>query len=473
MSNTGTKRKKRPLKDRVMIGISIAVCVISVLAVAFVLLYNSSIFSGENGNLLNNGLLGNNSLELDKETQEKLNSLQSENFLVCGLDESEQLTDVIMLVCFNYSDNTINVLQIPRDTYVESGAGSTKKINSAYNGGDSSLTPINRLVKVINEQFQLKVDHYATIDLAAFRDVVDAIGGVPIDIPYNIGNAQLGIIYKGQQTLNGEQSEWLVRHRHTYVDQDIGRIKIQRLFLASAAQQLKTIGLKEVLNIVSAVAGDFTTDLSVKDVQNYAKKVFSIDFSNMTFYVVPGEGTTTSNGQSVWTIHKYETADLLNKYFRPFTDDISADDLKITELAHTGEYYENTEDSVEGLISGDTPGKKKNDSSLPAYTHIVTAKPVVTTTNTVVTSVTAETLTSPVTDENGYYIDENGFRVSVGVKTTPATQVETDDQGNIVTIYNLDENGFVIRDDKPQEPVSSDTEYKENYPDTDESEDTE
>ncbi len=404
------KKKKRPLKERIIIGSSIAVCIISVLVVGFLIVYQSHIFSGNNGSLKNDNLLSSETEELDKDTVKKLNALQSENFLVCGLDETEQLTDVIMLVCFNYQDNTINVLQIPRDTYIESGTGSTKKINSAYSGGDQSVSSINRLVKVINEQYQLKVDHYATINLESFRNVIDAIGGVPIDVPYDIGNAQLGIIYKGQQTLNGEQAEWLVRHRHSYYDQDIGRIKIQRLFLASAVQQVKKMGMSEVMKLIPAVFGNFTTDLSIKEVQNYAQKALSIDFSNIKFYIIPGEGTTTPSGQSVWTMHKYETADLLNAYFRPFSSPVSAESLKITELAHTGEYYENTEDDIQELINGTAPGKKKDDSTLPAYTHVVTAKPKVTTTQPATTTAASDTETTTVTTT--YQTDEYGFIIT-------------------------------------------------------------
>lgn len=390
MSKKRNKARRRRIIKGLIIGIVIAFVVIGL----FLLIYEGNLFAGENGQILNNSL--GDKIETGDNVDKKVGNETSENILICGLDESEQLTDVIMIINIDYGKNTVNVLQIPRDTYIEKGTGSTNKINSAYSNGDKELTPINRLISVINEQYKIKINHYATINLTSFRDVVDAIGGVPIDIPYNIGNSQYGIIYKGYQVLDGEHAEWLVRHRHTYADQDLGRIKIQRLFLASVIKQVKAMGMSKVMKVAGAVFGNFTTDMSLKQVQSYAKIGFNMDMENMTFFMIPGEGTTTSNGQSVYSMHLLETADLLNAYFRPYGEMISASELGIKEIAHTGEYYENTENSVEGLVDGEQSGKKNDDPTLPTYTHVVTQKPYYTTSATVLSK---ETTTPVATDE--------------------------------------------------------------------------
>ncbi|MEG0614485.1 MAG: LCP family protein [Oscillospiraceae bacterium] len=396
-------KRKRTKKEKMMIGISVAVMVISVVTVVVLLLMNTRLFSGENGEVNNDESIlgavtdknGNSVTEKPSQTGKK-----QENFLLCGLDESEMMTDIIMVVCVDYEKNSANILQIPRDTYVAAGVGSTNKINSAYSAGDKNVTPINRLIKVINDQYQLKIDHYATVTISSFRKIIDAIGGVPIDMPYQIGNMELGIIPKGKQVLDGEHAEWLVRHRHTYYDQDIGRIKIQRLFLASAMQQAQKIGLKEVTKLIPAVYGNLTTDLTVNDMTGYVGTVLNLDMSNIHVYMIPGEGVTYK-GQSVWTAHYNETADMLNAYFRPYTDKVTVDKLNITELAHTGNYYENTEDDFGTLIDGAKPGEKKEDEALPTYDYIVTQpKPVTTpTTPPIISETTAVSGTTAVSEK--------------------------------------------------------------------------
>lgn len=424
---TRKKKKKRPLKDRIVIWISIILMVISVLSVAVVALWNFKLFQGINGSVVNDkDILGNQDDGNDNKNP-NLGNQKQVNFLICGLDESEQMTDIIMLACIDLGNNTVNVLQIPRDTYVEKGVGSTNKINSAYSSGDKSLTPINRLIKVINEQYKLKVDHYATVTIESFRNIVDAIGGVPIDMPYSVGNSQYGIIPKGYQVLDGEHAEWLVRHRHTYYDQDIGRMKIQRLFLASALQQVKKIGFKEVTKLIPALYGQVTTDLSLSEASEYAKLAFSINLDSINMFLVPGEGVTYK-GQSVWSMHYYETADMLNKYFRPYTDDVPAEELGIVEIAHTGEYYEDTQDDLQDLLDGTKPGEKKNDSSEPAYTHVVTPKTEYTTTATEeqTTTQTSPADTTTASDTTGTYSSDT--KQSTSSQTTKDSQTSTGTQ---------------------------------------------
>ena len=364
-------------KKKIILTVSIIAAVIAVITAIILILTNTRIFSGENGKIIDQS--GVNVVSTDKNDDEDIPSgnndnsdrkVKSENFLIVGLDESEQLADVIMLACFDYEKMTVNVLQIPRDTFIENGSSPTKKINGEYSMGDKDLTPINRIISVINDQYELRVDHYATVTISSFRNCVDAIGGVPINLPYQIGNEELGILPAGEQILDGQQSEWLVRHRYTYTEGDIGRMKMQRLFLASLFQKIKTIGTEEVVNLVPVLFGEFTTDITVSQAISYAKLAMQVDLENVTMFILPGEGVMYEK-QAVWGVHLNETADMLNEYFRPYSDDVPAEMLGIVEIVHTGNYYENTQDDMESIVSGDKIGEK-NESTLPVYTHIVT-----------------------------------------------------------------------------------------------------
>lgn len=407
-------------KKKVVVVVSAVLAAVAIIAVLGAILWNASIFTGINGSVFNQkGLNGKKTGEEGQSGDAGAGSVKKgvENFLLCGLDDSEQLTDVIMLVSINFDSSQVNILQIPRDTYAESGTGSTGKINSAYAGGDKDLTPINRLIKVINQQFMIRVDHYATVTTESFRAIVDAVGGIPIDMPYQVGSEKYGIIPAGPQVLTGEWADWLVRHRGTYYDQDIGRAKVQRLFLAACVEKMQTIGLKEVTKILPAIYGNVTTDLSLADIKGYLPFALGMDLSKIRIHITPGEGLTYK-GQSVWSLHKYETADLLNTYFREEGEEVEADELGIKELAHTGIYYENTEDDFQSLIDGSKPGQRKEAQESTVYTHTVTATATTPRTETTTTADSLETMPE-------YSYENNPFEEEMTEPTQTMPPIET------------------------------------------------
>lgn len=284
------------------------------------------------------------------------------NFLIVGLDESESLTDVILVASVKTEDNSVEILQIPRDSYV-SKTISTGKINSMYRFGDENLQPVQRLIKVIYEQFRIDIDYYGIFTLEAFRNAVDAMGGVPVDMPYRLVYDPSKIIPKGEQVLNGEQAEWLVRHRSSYLEGDIGRIKAQRIFLAAAVQRAKDIGIVSLsTKVVPQIYKDISSDMSVADVIGFAKMMLSVDMESIRIHMVPGEGIMY-HGQSVWAIHVNETAELLNTYFRPEDENISVEELGLIDIGKTGEWYEDTDDDFDSLINGQTPGQKHENTT--------------------------------------------------------------------------------------------------------------
>lgn len=83
--------------------------------------------------------------------------------LVLGFDESRELSDVMMLFLFDINNHSLDILQIPRDSYVpEYTSSETGKINSVYTSGDQSLSPIQRTVNAVRETFGIPIDRYVT-----------------------------------------------------------------------------------------------------------------------------------------------------------------------------------------------------------------------------------------------------------------------------------------------------------------------
>lgn len=303
-------------------------------------------------------LLGESSAPLSGEVSGDLVKKKGAyTFIVGGSSNGFINTDTLMLVYFEPAAGKLNILQIPRDTYVVNTGGSSRKINAAYayQRGDG-------LKKTIADTFGIAVDNYVVIGTQTFREVVDKIGGVtvtvPMDMDYEDPAQDLYIHLKaGTQTLDGDKAEQFVRFRKGYVNQDLGRMNAQKVFLSAMADKLFSIdGVTKMPGIISTVFQNLRTDMSVADMIGYATKCFDLDTSAMQFFSLPGE--SYKNGTYV-SIYKDETIALLNAYFNPYTRDLTEDDVNIRELSRTyaDQYVQqgSTVDDVNGM-SGSASG---------------------------------------------------------------------------------------------------------------------
>ena len=287
--------------------------------------------------------------------------------LFLGMDESGELSDVNWILQFDLIAGTLNILQIPRDSYMPDYASySTMKFNSIYHSGqESGVTPIQRVVNAVEESFCMYIDCYVKLDCEDIANIVDSMGGIPITLPEEIVYEADKILPAGEQTLTGEQAEWFVRFRHGYDEGDIGRVKAQRIFLAAAMEKLLNMTQTELYAVMTEIYSNqwIATDLSLEQISmiaDFASQRLTLDSVNV--FMVPGEGATYYPGdgsaQSVYSIHKSTMIDILNTYFRPYQNEIYAEESTIVELVPEGEYqataYDDTQENLEDINDGDT-----------------------------------------------------------------------------------------------------------------------
>ena len=260
--------------------------------------------------------------------------------LCLGFDETRSNSDVIMLFHFDIINDKINILQIPRDSFVPDFTNSeTGKINSVYTLGDENLIPIQRVVDAVRDTFGIPIDRYITTGCDDIVDMVDIIGGIPINLPEQVIYSYDKVLYPGEQVLNGEQAELFVRARKGYNEGDIGRVKAQRIFLAAAMEKALDLGPIQLTKFLTEVynKGYIGTDLTLQEMSILSDFGSSIDLDDVTVHMVPGEATYYGD-YSVWSIHKNATIDVINEYFRPYQPELSYDSLSITELIES-DYY--------------------------------------------------------------------------------------------------------------------------------------
>jgi LCP family protein required for cell wall assembly len=171
-----------------------------------------------------------------------------------------------MLVKVDPATGSAQLLSLPRDLLVEIPGHGTNRINAAYSFGGAPL-----MVRTVKEVTGLPIHHYVEVDFVGFRSIVDEMGGVTINFPYEARDLNSGLfVGTGPQRLNGEQALAFARSRHYQELQDgewvsveasdIGRTKRQQQLVLAIISALKT---PATLTETGSVVGSFARHLSV------------------------------------------------------------------------------------------------------------------------------------------------------------------------------------------------------------------
>lgn len=234
--------------------------------------------------------------------------------VVAGVDEDGYRTDLILLCQVNRKENKMSILQIPRDTRVEKNGRNDRKINSAYYSGFDVLSREIGIVTGVTPQ------HYIMVSFAAFRDIIDAAGGVKIDVPmrmkYEDPVQNLVIdLEAGKQKLDGEEAEMYMRYRSGYAEGDVGRLDAQQeLYRAIVDKLFSPFGMLRLPAVFSAVKKHTTTDLSGGEIFGLMRDVLVIGKENIEILSMPGEGRYMY-GVSYFVPYKEQTNALIQEHF--------------------------------------------------------------------------------------------------------------------------------------------------------------
>lgn len=238
--------------------------------------------------------------------------------LIIGKDRVSGLADVIMLASLDTSESRISVMQLPRDTYAEYGNKNHRKLNAAL----ASLGGEEKLKEYLASVLGIEIDGYISLDLDGFANIVDAVGGVEIEIEkplrYDDPEQDLHIaLDSGRQLLDGKTAEMFVRYRSGYSDGDIGRLDAQKKFLAALFHTLKNnVDIKNIDDLARAVVGSVKTDVPLTRAITLALKALALDTDALGFYTMPGEAITSKKtGASFYVMSAEPTENMLCEYF--------------------------------------------------------------------------------------------------------------------------------------------------------------
>lgn len=219
---------------------------------------------------------------------------KNKTILLIGLDNkddnSEQRADSIIMSAYNHINNSVEMLRIPRDLYVEHN-NYKGKINSLY-GKD-----FEQLKDAVGDNFGLPIDNYIIVDFEGLVNVIDAIGGIEIDSNITINksnNKEVGtdiIINKGYNKLNGKEA--LAYSRIRSIDNDIERGKRQeQVLFAIKDRLLEPSQLPHLKKNITMLKKYVKTDIDSAYIMAQITKGFSLSLDRIDFkweYLMVGD----------------------------------------------------------------------------------------------------------------------------------------------------------------------------------------
>ncbi len=260
--------------------------------------------------------------------------------LLVGVDKGSFLTDTMMLCSFDVINHDIKIASIPRDTFINSKAAGYK-LNAAYtvgyNKGGTQEAGMEELMKQISLLVGFIPDAYCMINLEAFVQIVDIIGGVEFDVPmdmdYEDPYQDLYIhLKKGTQVLDGDKAMQLVRFRKGYDAQDLTRMEVQQDFVKALAKQVLSIkNTLKIPELCETVFDNLYTNLTVGNIIAFAQELLKVDLDSIeTMTMINEDGGW--NGLSYVFLYGYDMVDTVNAWFNPYEEDLTIEDIYIYTL---------------------------------------------------------------------------------------------------------------------------------------------
>ncbi len=274
------------------------------------------------------GFFSKNELKKDANNRTNLLIFGTEEDSERGADLGGYLTDTVMLASYSHDDNSIKLVSMPRDFWVDYGqacaAGYKGKINAIYqcysDSGKNELAGAKALQNKVSEVFGLDIQYFAHVNFKAVTEMIDAIGGVEIVIesedPRGIYDpASQGMRYPNGPTglLNGREALRLMRARNSkggygLPNSNFDREKNQQKVIAALVNKVQSAGTltnpAKVSNIMGVIERNIRTNVKTDEIRSAIDTAKKIDINNIKSIslITPGEMVVTTgniNGQSV------------------------------------------------------------------------------------------------------------------------------------------------------------------------------
>ncbi|BCN29219.1 LCP family protein [Anaeromicropila herbilytica] len=223
------------------------------------------------------------------------------NILLIGIEEigGARNTDSMIIASLNTKKNTIKLVSLMRDSYVEIPGYMNNKLNSAYPKGG-----INLLVDTIEKNYKIGINGYASVNFNDFANIVDLIGGVKVELTKveadylnrtnYVSNRKYRNVREGVNILNGNQALGYCRVRHVptlgNVADDFGRTLRQRRVINQIFKKCTAYDPIKLIGVTKEGLGYITTDLSEDTIERFLEEGIENKINNLDTFRLPVDG---------------------------------------------------------------------------------------------------------------------------------------------------------------------------------------
>jgi LCP family protein required for cell wall assembly len=273
------------------------------------------ILSGMVGAFFANALVDNKPDYNEDDKKGMLVAKDKATVMIMGVDERADdvgRSDTLMIATLDPDKNQAALLSVPRDTRVKIKGHGFDKINAAYAYGGRKLTQ-----ETIESLLNTHIDHYIKINVHGFTKIIDALGGIDIDVekrmyyedPWDDDGGLYIDLQPGMQHMDGKTAITYVRYRDE--EGDIGRIKRQQNFMKAVMDKLvsPTI-IPKLPAIVSAVSDSVETDMSVSEILYFLGTLQDAKDNGLKSEMLPGKPVYIE-GISYWVPDISKTRQIL------------------------------------------------------------------------------------------------------------------------------------------------------------------
>ena len=256
-----------------------------------------------------------------KPGQTAFNGKKTMNILCVGLDHNYTdkgimytkvaRTDTIFVISIDDEAKRLNMLSIPRDAWVEIPGYGYGKINSAYSIGGMDLTR-----KTVSKFLGININNYIIIRIKAANEIVDALGGLEIDVPKdmnyddNWGNLHIHL-KQGVQKLNGTEAAGFARFRHDE-EGDWGRMKRQQQVINALIRELKKPeNILKIDKLIKIAHDNIETDLTSAEMLDICRLYKDFDRKNMKTGIIKGDDAMSADEQAIIIPYESEKVKLV------------------------------------------------------------------------------------------------------------------------------------------------------------------
>lgn len=314
--------------------------------------------------------------DMGKEYEESITTNISgiKNIALFGLDrrtsdESTTRSDSMMVATINFDTNEIKLTSFMRDMLVDIEGKGKDKLNHAYAYGGPELA-----INTLNQNFDLNIEDYVSVDFLMLEDIIDIIGGVTIDVEKNevplINQYMLEVVKKnnlmdkyqpldeslyGEIRLTGGQAVSFARIR-AVGNGDYERTERQRIVLSAMIEELSNIKVTELPSLAKALFKNTETSITELEALSMAKNYVLGDFTETQTSRIPRDGsftTGTKHGMWIMDVNFEKEKEFLKGWiFNIETNEF----LNSKEFKHNEELELETESNKENFINTDTNG---------------------------------------------------------------------------------------------------------------------